>query len=31
MRSISKRDIEWKNTPMMIKFLNEQGKLLNRY
>jgi len=31
MRTISKKDIEWKNTPMMIKFLNEQGKLFNRY
>lgn len=31
MRTISKRDIEWKNTPMMIKFMNEQGKLLNRF
>ena len=31
MRSISKKDIEWKNTPLMTKFLNPQGKLLNRY
>ena len=31
MRTISKKDIEWKNTPMLIKFLNEQGKLFNRY
>ena len=31
MRSIDKKDIDWHNTPMMIKFLNETGKLLNRY
>lgn len=23
MRTINKRDIEWKNTPMMLKFLND--------
>ena len=31
MRSISKKDIEWKNTPMLIKFLNDAGKIYNRY
>lgn len=31
MRMISKKDINWRNTPMMIKFLNDQGKLYNRY
>lgn len=31
MRSISKKDIEWRNTPMLIKFLNDAGKIYNRY
>ena len=31
MRNISKKDIDWKNTPFMIKFLNGTGKLYNRY
>lgn len=31
MRTISKKDIEWRNTPMITKFLNETGKIFNRY
>ena len=31
MRNISKKDIDWKNTPMICKFLNETGKMFNRY
>ena len=31
MRTISKKDIDWRNTPMMIKFMNDTGKLFNRY
>ena len=31
MRTISKKDIDWKNTTMLVKFLNETGKLYNRY
>ena len=31
MRTIEKKDIDWRNTPMMIKFLNDTGKLYNRY
>ena len=31
MRTISKKDIDWRNTPMMTKFLNDTGKLYNRY
>jgi ribosomal protein S18 len=31
MRSIAKKDIEWKNLPFLAKFLNESGRLLNRY
>ena len=31
MRTIDKKDIEWKNTPFITKFLNDSGKLFNRY
>lgn len=31
MRNISRDDINWKNTPLMTKFLNDTGKLYNRY
>ena len=31
MRRITKDDIDWKNTPFMVKFLNDVGKLYNRY
>ena len=31
MRPIKKKDIDWKNTPFMVKFLNPTGKLYNRF
>ena len=31
MRSITKEDIEFKNLPLMVKFLNDTGKLYNRF
>jgi len=31
MRNIEKKDIDWKNTPFITKFVNESGKLYNRY
>lgn len=31
MRKTTKKDIDYKNMPMMIKFLNDTGKLYNRY
>ena len=31
MRNIRKKDIEWKNTPFMVKFLNPAGKIYNRF
>ena len=31
MRSIDKKDLDWKNTPLITKFVNESGKLFNRY
>lgn len=31
MRSVDKKDLDWKNTPLITKFLNESGKLYNRY
>lgn len=31
MRTVTKKDIDYKNLPMMIKFLNDTGKLFNRY
>ena len=31
MRPITKKDIDYKNLPMMVKFLNDIGKLYNRY
>jgi len=31
MRRIRKKDIDYKNTPMMVKFLNDIGKLYNRF
>lgn len=31
MRTIEKKDIDWRNTPMLTKFLNETGKIYNRY
>lgn len=31
MRRVKKKDIDYKNLPMMTKFLNDTGKLYNRY
>ena len=31
MRSIKKKDLDWKNTAFMVKFLNPAGKIYNRY
>jgi ribosomal protein S18 len=31
MRTINKKEIDWQNTPMMVKFLNDTGKLYNRF
>jgi ribosomal protein S18 len=31
MRSVSKKELDWKNTPLMTKFINDTGKLYNRY
>ena len=31
IKSIRKSDIHWKNIPLVTKFLNEAGKLMNRY
>jgi ribosomal protein S18 len=31
MRNIEKKDIDWKNTPFITKFVNESGKLYNRF
>ena len=31
MRSVSKQDIVWRNATLITKFLNETGKLYNRY
>ena len=31
MRSVNKEDIDWRNTSMITKFLNDSGKLYNKY
>lgn len=31
MRSVQKDELDWKNTPLMTKFINDSGKLYNRY
>lgn len=31
MRRITKDEIDWRNAPLMVKFLNAQGKLYNRW
>lgn len=31
MRSVEREDIEWRNATLVTKFLNDQGKLYNRY
>ena len=29
--TVNKDDIHWKNLPLLIRFINEAGKLMNRY
>jgi ribosomal protein S18 len=31
MRTVTKKELDWKNTPLMTKFINDTGKLYNRY
>ena len=31
IRNIKKRDIHWKNIPLLTKFVNELGQIMNRY
>jgi ribosomal protein S18 len=31
MRNVSKKELDWKNTPFMVKFINDSGKLYNRF
>ena len=31
MRRISKKDINWRDTALLSKFLNDTGKILNKY
>ena len=31
IRNIKKRDITWKNIPLLTKFLNECGQIMNRF
>lgn len=31
IRTVRKKDVTWKNLPFLVKFLNEAGKLMNRY
>lgn len=31
MRQLRRKDIEWKNTPLLVKFMNDSGKIMNRY
>ena len=31
IRTLRKKDINWKNLPFLVKFLNEAGKLMNKY
>lgn len=31
MRSVEREDIEWRNATLVTKFLNDQGKLYNRF
>ena len=31
MRRISKKDIDWRDTALLSKFLNDTGKILNKY
>jgi ribosomal protein S18 len=31
IRTIKKKDVTWKNLPFLVKFINEAGKLMNKY
>jgi len=31
MRKLSKDDITWRNTALLCKFMNENGKIINKY
>ncbi|CDW82874.1 30s ribosomal protein s18 [Stylonychia lemnae] len=31
MRNLRKKDIDWKDTPLLVKFLNSTGKIMNRF
>ena len=31
MRTLRKKDIDWKNTPLLCKFMNDSGKIMNKY
>ena len=31
MRNLRKKDINWKDTPLLVKFLNSTGKIMNRF
>ena len=31
IKTIEKKDITWRNLPLLVRFLNEGGKLMNRY
>lgn len=31
IKTIKKSDIHWRNVPLIVKFLNEAGKIMNRY
>ena len=31
IKNIKKKDISWKNIPLLVKFLNEMGQIMNRY
>jgi ribosomal protein S18 len=31
IKTVNKQDIHWKNLPLLVKFISEAGKLMNRY
>ena len=31
MRRIGKKDIDWRDTALLSKFMNDAGKILNKY
>jgi ribosomal protein S18 len=31
IKNIGRKDIQWKNLPLLIRFLNDGGKIMNRY